>query len=330
MLTLKKEKKFWIGILITTVCLYITLREIDWEQFFHLFKTIDYIYLFPIFLVIIVSYWLRAYRWRFLLLPIKQIEMKNLFSITMVGFMLNNILPLRMGEFYRAYAVGKDESLSISASFATIILERIFDILTLLLFFFFVSRTFVLPEWANKTSNLILFLTCLLFTLLIVMFRFTQVSIKILGHFVNYLPVKFAQKLKSLFNSFIEGLGVLKNKGHLLIITILSILIWMLMALFNQLVFYSFSSELPLMAAFTLLVITALGVMIPSAPGYIGTFQLFTIIALGLYSVNKVEALSISIFLHISEYLLVTTMGLIYFSKKNISFKKLTDIQKVD
>ena len=101
------------------------------------------------------------------------------------------------------------------------------------------------------------------------------------------------------------------------------------MAFINQLVFYSFSTELPYIASFTLLVVTAIGVMIPSAPGYIGTFQLFSVLALGLFSVNKVEALSMSIFLHFSEYFIVTTLGLIYLGKRNISFKKLTVIRKI-
>ena len=88
------------------------------------------------------------------------------------------------------------------------------------------------------------------------------------------------------------------------------------MAFINQLVFYSFSTELPYIASFTLLVVTGIGVMIPSAPGYIGTFQLFSVLALGLFSISKVEALSMSIFLHFSEYLIVTTLGLIYLGKK--------------
>ena len=275
-----------------------------------------YIYLFPIFFIIVISYWLRAFRWKLLLIPIKETKIENLFSITMIGFMMNNIFPLRMGEFYRAYALGKEEKLSNSTSFATIILERIFDIFTLLLFLFFVSKSFDLPGWINNSTNLIFLLSFTLFILLVVITIFPQGSINILEHFLSFLSTKYAYKMKSIFTSFIDGLKILRYRGHLFIIIILSILIWLLMAFINQLVFYSFSTELPYIASFTLLVVTGIGVMIPSAPGYIGTFQLFSVLALGLFSISKVEALSMSIFLHFSEYLIVTTLGLIYLGKK--------------
>ena len=229
---------------------------------------------------------------------------------------MNNIFPLRMGEFYRAYALGKEEKLSNSTSFATIILERIFDIFTLLLFLFFVSKSFDLPGWINNSTNLIFLLSFTLFILLVVITIFPQGSINILEHFLSFLSTKYAYKMKSIFTSFIDGLKILRYRGHLFIIIILSILIWLLMAFINQLVFYSFSTELPYIASFTLLVVTGIGVMIPSAPGYIGTFQLFSVLALGLFSISKVEALSMSIFLHFSEYFIVTTLGLIYLGKK--------------
>ena len=101
------NKKLWIGLGISLFFLFLLFRKIDFHKLLAAFREMDYRYLWPALLFTFVSYFFRAVRWYFLLLPIKKTRLKNLFPATMIGYMANNVLPARLGEFVRAYVLGK-------------------------------------------------------------------------------------------------------------------------------------------------------------------------------------------------------------------------------
>jgi len=317
------QKKFWVGIGITIIALYLSLMDVEWIAFLNALSRVRYGYVIPTLLLVAVSYWFRAYRWSVLLTLIKSIPMRSVAATTMVGFMINNILPARLGELYRAYAIGKKEHISKTASFATIVVERVFDVFTLLLFLAFVARGSVLPEWANQTSWLIFLGTLALFAVLISMVYVPRAYFKIYDTCALILPIRVREKLRGMLSAFMEGLAMLKNMRTVIWVAILSLLVWSPMAAMNYFVLYAFSYDVPILAGFAVLVITAIGVMIPSAPGYVGTFQLFTIFALSPYGISKSEALGVSLVLHTVEYLPVTLAGLWYFAKQHLNLRTL-------
>ena len=318
-----RSKKFLLGFIITVFSLYFSMRGIDWAELGNALTRVDYFYLIPIFFLLTIAYWIRAHRWQLLLLPMRRVGVGKLFAITMIGFMVNNILPIRLGELYRVYAVGEQHSIGKSASLATVVVERIFDMLTLLLFLLFVSYVSVLPGWLSHSSLLIFFGMGGVLLLLLIMMKYPKLYMRSYTIIAYLLPVAMRERLGRAHLSFIQGLAVLKNKRRLIVISLLSIVIWLFIAMVNQLVFYAFSSPLSISAALSLLVITSIGAILPSAPGYIGTFQLFTVLALAPYGVEKTEALSISIFLHASNYSFITLLGLVYLVKEHLTFSTL-------
>jgi len=128
-----KDKKLWFGLGISLFFMVITFRKIDFHQLMVAFRSINVYYLGLAVVSTFVSYWFRAVRWRVLLMPLKATRPKNLFSATIIGYMANNLLPARLGEFVRAYALARTESLTTSSVFATLVMDRLCDGFTVLL-----------------------------------------------------------------------------------------------------------------------------------------------------------------------------------------------------
>ena len=149
----KPDKKLWIGIGISVFFLFLLFRKIDFNKLLEALKTMDYRFLFPAVLFTFISYYCRAVRWRYLLLPMKKTGMRNLFSSTVIGYMANNLLPARLGEFIRAFVLAEKEKLDTSAVFATLVLDRLFDGFTVILILVVTFFAVRLPSGMEKVQH---------------------------------------------------------------------------------------------------------------------------------------------------------------------------------
>src|SRR5262249_48798339 len=197
---------------------------------------------------VFLRFWLTAVRWQLLLRPVKRVGVHRLFGITMIGFMANNVLPARLGEFVRAYALGRSEALPPSLPFATIVIERIFDGFTLLLFllgglsFLRPSRTLL---WAAG-------LTCALYLgvlVALVILRTGRGEGLLMGA-LDRLPGRLAGPGQRLVESFRAGLAVMSDARALLLTALLSIAIWVVNAAGVEASFRAFTLDLPPYASF--------------------------------------------------------------------------------
>jgi glycosyltransferase 2 family protein len=142
----KKKTVFISGILLSIFCSWLFARKIEWAHLNESFREANYIYIIPTIIIIFLSHYLRAVRWSTLIAPIKKVSTLNLFSATVIGFMANSVLPARVGEIVRPVLIARKENIKITTSFATVVMERIFDILSIivivsLLFFILPSET---------------------------------------------------------------------------------------------------------------------------------------------------------------------------------------------
>src|SRR5512143_528880 len=128
--------QFWVGLLISVVFIWLALRGLRLEEFWDAVKQANYLWLLPGIGVYFIGVWVRAWRWHYLLGPIKKIPTRTMFPITTIGYMGNNIYPARAGEVLRAVILKRHEGVPVSASLATIIVERIFDGVVMLGFVF--------------------------------------------------------------------------------------------------------------------------------------------------------------------------------------------------
>jgi uncharacterized membrane protein YbhN (UPF0104 family) len=211
--------------------------------------------------------------------------MRDLFQSTVIGFMANNLFPARFGEIIRAVVLGRKTGVGKTASFATIVLERMFDGMTIL---FFLAVTVGLlnlpfPIWLRKASIAAVVGCLLLLSLLI----------------------------------------ALKEWKALFITAMLSLFLWIFPALSIFYALHAAGIHLPLSASFFLLGVLCIGVAVPSAPGFVGTIQFVSVIGLACFGVGKSQVLSYSILYHLSQYIPVTALGLVFFFSEGLSFSKI-------
>lgn len=317
-----------IGFLLTFVFLGLVLWKTDLSELWSALRSANYIYVVPAALCTATSYLLRTARWQRILLPTRRIAYRRLLSVLMIGFMANNLLPARLGEVVRAYVLGRRETISKSLSFATIMLERLLDGVTLLAVLGALALLMPLPDWGQELAY-IAGAVFLVATLGIVFLLLREdLAGRVIHLVLRPLPSALATKVAEKADSFIMGLHALRGGRAVLELIALSIAVWSVEATFYYLVLTAFNIGLPLpvlaLAASLLLVVVNLGIMLPSAPGYIGTFQFFGLLALGVFGVQHELALSATIVAHGVQYVLVTAVGLAYFGRENLSFRTLT------
>jgi hypothetical protein len=220
---------------------------------------------------------IRAERWKYLLRPLGNYNAKKLFPSVMIGFMANNILPARLGELVRAYSFGSKNGQSKSAVFASIVLERIFDSLALLAMFWLVILFIPFPPTIKKFGIVTLIINGCIIIFLILLKKRTVFLIKLTYKILFFLPRKLLDKIEHIMVMFAEGLDVFKKYRALFWVIFWSVVLWLATALSNYFVFMAFGIYPNVAASFILLLFVAAGVMLPSAPGFVGVFQAATI-----------------------------------------------------
>jgi hypothetical protein len=323
-----KKWHFWLGVLISILFIWLALRGLRLEEFWSAVQGANYIWLLPGVAVYFVGVWVRAWRWHYLLGPIKKIPTKTMFPITTIGYMGNNIYPARAGEVLRAVILKRREGVPVSASLATIIVERIFDGVVMLAFVFV-----NLPELVRLTgaSGFVgniqqvaligtgAFLGALAVFLLAAMFP--QVTAQVGGWFIGrFLPERLREKVGGILVRFMEGLASLRSPFNVLMVFFTSVIIWLLETGKYWLVMHAFPFEVSFFALMLMNGIVNLATTIPSAPGYIGTFDAPGIAVLTAYGVDQATAAGYTLVLHVALWLPITLLGAYYLAREGIKW----------
>jgi len=324
-----KRWQFWLGVVISLVFLYFALRGLGLESLGNALERANYWWLVPGVAVYFLAVWGRAWRWHYLLRPVKSIPTRTMFPIVAIGYMGNNIYPARAGEVLRAVVLKRRENVAISASLATIIVERVFDGVVMLAFVFL-----NLPELARLTADSGLvgdiqtvallgtgaFIGALLAFLLAAMFpERAEALIKVLvGRLV---PSRFRERVLDLSGRFLGGLESLRSPREALMVFLTSIVIWLLETGKYWLVMHAFPTlQVSFFALMLMNGIVNLATTIPSAPGYVGTFDAPGIAVLSAYGVEKALAAGYTLVLHVALWVPITALGAYYLAKEGIKW----------
>ncbi len=330
-MTLKAKKTLYVlvGIAISAILIYVLLQRIDFVQLGKKLKTANYWWLIPNVLFIILTMYQRAYRWRAMVQPIKIVPFHKLLAATCVGFMANNVLPLRLGEFVRAYSLSnQDKKVTKSASLATIFVERmVFDLVALLLIFggvLYFSHIEMNPAMEQGLYVAIgIALLGILFMVTLAL-KPSQAG-ALLARYLFFVPRRWREKLAGLVLKFSRGLEFLTSVKSVLWVGFQTMMIWLLMGLSNIFVFKAMGMDLPLNAAYYVLVLVSLSILIPSTPGFVGVFHAGVVLALQPYEIGKEAATACAIVLHAAQYIVVTLLGFYFLKKEHLSLKKLEE-----
>jgi len=304
-----------IGCLIGLGFLYMAGRKVDFTLMWEAFTKVNYWFVLLAIPVIFLSHFLRALRWRFLMSPIKRVDLASLFSALLIGYMANILMPAHLGELLRAYVLGKKRGVSASSTFATIVVERIIDVFALLLLMVFAILLYPFPDWINKAGYAMLVGTAGLFLFLVLLknhFAFFERFLKIL---FRPLPKGLQEKLGRGIKSFVVGIVPLRNGSDYFVVAVLSVVIWACYGFILHMILHAFDFvsvyHLPWSASLIILVVTTIGIVVPSSPGYVGTYHWLCQISLAMFEVPAGPALSFAILTHGVNFLPVLIVGLI-------------------
>jgi uncharacterized protein (TIRG00374 family) len=321
-----KRWQFWLGVFISALFIWLALRGLQLDEFWDAVRTADYWWLLPGVAIYFVAVWARAWRWHYLLKPIKSISTTTMFPITTIGYMGNNIYPARAGEVLRAVILKRRESVSVSASLATIVIERIFDGVVMLGFVFA-----NLPELARLTSSsgfvgniqevaIIgtgVFVGALMVFLLAAMFP--AVSGRLADRLINrLLPTRMRLPATGIVHKFVGGLAALRSPAGIFMVFVTSVVIWLLETGKYWFVMHAFDFHVSFFALMLMNGIVNLATTIPSAPGYIGTFDAPGIAVLAAYGVPQAIAAGYTLVLHVALWLPITVLGAYFLTREGI------------
>lgn len=317
--------KLFLGVIISAIFLYLALREIDWGQFGGVIQETNPWWALLGAFFLMLGHYIRAYRWKFILLPIQPVRTWSAFSATSIGLAFNNLLPARLGEVVRAIAIARTEGISKSASFATIVYERVVDVFSLIALLWFSLLKVEGPVWLQRSGILLVILNVVLMVVLYVMVRYQSWFMTVMDATMRVIPAHLAGRVRRWTESFIDGLAVLKSKSALGPMIITSIGVWAAATLGIYFCTLALNIDVPVMASIILIVLISLGTMIPSGPAYVGPVQYACILGLGIYGVDKSEALAYSILFHASHFIPITLTGLYFSWRSHIGLSEATN-----
>lgn len=301
-------------------------------------KIAKYGYFIIIICLIYLGWWIRAWRWQIFILPVNRVKARPAFSALMVGYFGNTVLPLRIGEFMRAYVIAKHAKVPISTGLATVVVERIIDVLMLLLVLGFSIVFFPnIPDWLRTGGYSTFFMFGILVIFLLLLLFQRQKAMAIAGFLLRFLPVGVRQKILQIVNSFADGLEIFRRSEHYLLTIFWTLLMWGLYILIIRLSFnlFDFVSEsypevykAPLVASLVMMTITTLGISIPSAPGAVGTYHGICILGLSLFNISSDTAMSYALLMHVSNFIPMIIIGTYCLMREGLRITELSGAAK--
>jgi glycosyltransferase 2 family protein len=317
--------KFWLGVLISAVFVWLTARGLHWDEFVSALRGARYGWLAPAVAVYFVAVLARTWRWHYMLRHMKPIGVRRLFPVVVIGYMGNNVFPARAGEVIRSYILRKKEGVPISASLATVALERLFDGLVMCAFVFVTLPFVPLPRLYQSIVVIasVLFFAALIVFLLVATnpVRAESIAARVVSFFT---PLRYRDRAVLLAGKFLVGLHALRSPRDLLMITVASAAVWLTETSTYWIVAQAFPAlNVSFVVLMLMTAVVNLATMIPSAPGYVGTFDKPGIEVLKAFGQATNLAAAFTIVLHVTLWLPITLLGIVFMARESLHWREL-------
>ena len=339
---MKKSGQLIIGLIVAVAAVWYTMRNVSVSELVDSFRHVNYIYLVPSFLLMCLTYLARAIRWRVLLSPVKEVKTLELFSPLMVGF-IAGVLPARAGELISAYLLGKKFELSFAASLATIVVERLFDLVLLLMLFgwilVFHGEIFESDiSWSGISIRDLAFqfgiaslaLVGVLITFIYLLTFHNERAMALVHWMFKPLPDKLKLKLIQMTETFSQGLMVFRNIRALVFIGVATAGVWALIMLQYYPLYWAYdlqdksAASLVLMTVMICILITVL-----PTPAFLGSFNAGVLIALHeILNESEVAVVSLGFVAWGLNFAVIIIGGVYFILHDHISVKKLVEIDE--
>jgi len=345
-----KKARFWIGILISIIALAFAFRSVDFAAVWVSLVEVNYWLLALSVVILLVFLYLRAFRWRLLFYPKQGLQIRNLFSVINIGYLLSNIFPARLGDVARAYLIGDTEDVSRASAFSTVVAERVLDALCAVIAFFIVLPFAPLPDWMIRAGLIVGVLGVMAVIVFVVLVRRREWTLRLLDRilravhwptsetmmrfwqglsrrtrlsFVAGLPWADREDLESMAGSVIDGFSGITTLRLGPPLLLWSVAIWTVISLFYWVILLAFDPTQPFVAGVAVASVTALGMTVPSSPGYIGVFEVLTRETMVIFGMSPAAALSYALVAHTIVYVFYTFLGLLGMAQQNMTYSKI-------
>lgn len=339
---MKKSGQLIIGLIVAFAAVYYTMRNVSVSELMDSFRHVNYIWLLPTFVLMCLTYVARAIRWRMLLLPVKEVKTFELFSPLMVGFMAS-VLPARAGELVRAYLLGKKFELSFASSLATIVVERLFDMILLLFLFSWILvfhgeifdsniawSGISIRDLAFQFGIFSLALVLVLIAFIYLLTFHNEKAMALMHWLVRPFPEKWQFKLIQMTETFRQGLGVFRNLRALVFIAVATVGVWALIVLQYYPLYWAYSLQDKSVTSLILLtVMVCILITVLPTPAFLGSFNAGVLIALHeIMGEAEVAAVSFGFVAWGVNFAVIVLGGVYFILHDHISVRKLVDIEE--
>ncbi len=296
------------GLVVSAASLALLLWNVEWDRFWVALRSADYRWLLLSFLALMGAVALKVQRWQMLLLPAKRTSPPNVFYGISIGYLVNTVLPGRLGELARASLLARMESINVMTVLSTVAVDRTLDLVVLALLLAIVLPMAALPDWVARSGLLVGAggLVLLLFCLLIAYPKGRGIFLRGLSSLPSFPGKPAIEKWADALCLGVEGL---KGAGPMTRVVANSVVIWLvtvLMFYFGQLAFHL---EVPLWAAMLVTATTSMGMVVPSSPGYMGVFHYLVVLSMMAFGETKEASLGYALVIHLTMTLSLGLMG---------------------
>jgi hypothetical protein len=324
-----------IGIGVSAICLWAAFRQVDLPKMAAGIQDVDLWWIFASVLAAFSSLVLRAFRWKVLLSEVKAIRFHSLVSAIFIGMMANNLLPARLGEVVRAWVIARRESSPVATVLATIVVERVVDVVALL--FFLGLGLLVVSGLSAETMGMLRNAGVVMMLMLSVagvgLLTVVRYRVRLFSRLEQWQGAtrrRWILQGVDVAHRFVEGLVILRGVKVIAMLSGLSILIWGMAVVSFYILANGFPFSLSYGQSILVFVIVLFGIAIPSAPGFVGTFHGFCVAGLALVAeVDPTSAAAYATLLHGSHWLAITVLGMVYLmADRSMAWSDLAMVNK--
>ena len=323
------NRKLWLGLAVSAVFLWLSIRNVDLVQAWAYMQNIEMVYLIPSVILVGIEALLRAFKWQILLLPLKRCSFWKLNSATLIGLMANNVLPARAGEFVRAYAGARLADVPYSTAFATVVIDRVLDGLTVSALFIavLIFQPLIIPEppdWLNRagyiTAGIYLVTLAFLIGLIVARDRTLALARMVLQPFPGADSRRRLERSLPCSSRDWVCSGACRccwpprsSRSASGPCTALRI----------YLMFLMFHMSLSIFQSFVTLLILTIVLTAPAQPGFVGAMELGIKVSLVIFGVSDTQAFALAAVYHVMQYIPVTAAGLIALWKERLTMAEI-------
>ena len=323
-----------IGPLISIVALVMILRRIDFAHFVEALSEIQPFWLAPIIPLYVIAISIRGVRWQLMLYPVKAVRWRVTTSVIFLGLMANNLLPARLGELVRAFALSSREQLGTAFSLASIAAERIFDGLALLVIFWVTATLTQFPAQLEETLSRVAWAVGSVFLLAFAFVLTARLAPGFVERLVSrataWLPERVSTRSLELLRSALRALAFLRADRRMLFFVLLTLAVWLVEGVVLWLATLAFGIDPDLRLAYFTLVLIGFSVAVPSAPGYVGVFEAGVVLAFAAFGIGREVALSYAVVVHGLQFAVIGAGGLISLHALGLSFGSLRRMARAE